>query len=112
MARSQIELLVMYQDIDLMLQEITQEERDMGFKMKGSKELEKAKKELEKKIKPQFLRSYQRLSTRYKYSIAPVKDGTCLGCFAKLPTSHNARGKKEETIYKCENCGRILYWIE
>ena len=113
MARSQLELLVLYQDISLILQETKEEEiKKIGFKMEGVEELEKARVELAKKIEPRYLRIYDRLSTRYKYSISPVKNDTCLGCFAKLPTSYTTRGRDDQIIITCEQCGRILYWIE
>lgn len=112
MARSQLELLVLYQDISLMLQETEEEENKMGFTVEGREELQKARDELAKKIEPRFLRTYHRLSTRYKHSVAPVQKNTCLGCFAKLPTAYSARGRNDQTIFTCEQCGRILYWIE
>ncbi|MFH1943784.1 MAG: hypothetical protein ABIL68_16910 [bacterium] len=112
MTRNQLELLVLYQDLNLMLQEVTEEDKKIGFRMEGCEELKKARDELAKKIEPRFLRTYHRLSTRYKHSIAPVQSDTCLGCFAKLPTSYSARGRDDQTVFTCEQCGRILYWIE
>ncbi len=113
MARTQLELLVLYQDINLMLREAEEEkEKNMGFSMEGKEELEKARDELAKSIEPRFLRIYQRLSTRYKRPVVPVRDNTCLGCFAKLPTSYTAKGRNDQVILTCEQCGRILYWIE
>ena len=70
------------------------------------------KEDIAKNIEPRFLRAYERLATRYKHSIAPVQKETCLGCFAKLPTSYTARGREDQAIITCENCGRILYWID
>lgn len=112
MARSQLELLVLYQDINLMLQEAEEEEIKMGFQMGGIEKLKKGRDDLARKIEPRFLGVYKRLSTRYKHVIAPVQKGTCLGCFAKLPTSLSTRGRDDKSIFTCEQCGRILYWIE
>ena len=112
MARSQLELLVLYQDINLMLQEAEEEAKRMGFPVEGKEELKRVRDELAKKIDARFLRTYHRLSTRYKHSIAPVQNDTCLGCFAKLPTAYGARGRNDQKIITCEQCGRILYWIE
>lgn len=112
MPQSQIELLVLYQDINLMLQEAEEEAARMGFPTEGKEKLEEARGEIAKKIEPRFLRAYERLRTRYTHSIAPVKDDTCLGCFARLPTSYGAKGRHDESIFTCEQCGRILYWIE
>ena len=112
MARSQLEQLVLFQDINLMLQEAEEEEKNMGFPVEGRDKLQKVRDELAKSISPRFLATYQRLNDRYKRPIAPVKDSTCLGCFAKLPTSYSSRGRNDQSIMTCEQCGRILYWIK
>lgn len=112
MDRSQLELLVHYQDIDLMLQEAAEVERTFGFPTEGIDKIKEALDELAKNIEPRFLASYKRLSARYKRPISPVQDNTCLGCFAKLPTSYQGRGRDDKTIFTCENCGRILFWID
>jgi len=112
MTRSQIELLVHFQDIDLMLQEAEEEEKKMGFPMEGRGRLQKARDEMAKGIDTPFLRTYQRLRTRFKWPIVPVQNDVCLGCFAKLPTSYGEKGRKDQGIYTCEQCGRLLYWVE
>ena len=112
MPRSQLELLVLYQDMSLMLKEAEAEVKEVGFPTDGKEKLKEARDELAKKIEPRYLRSYERLSTRYTHSIAPVQNNTCLACFAKLPTSYTGRGKDDQNICTCEQCGRILYWIE
>lgn len=111
MARSQLEQLVLYQDINLMLQEAEGEKESMGFPVEGRDKLQKVRDELAQSISPRFLAAYHRLNDRYKRPIAPVKDSTCLGCFAKLPTSYSSRGRNDQSIMTCEQCGRILYWI-
>lgn len=95
-----------------MLQEVENEEESLGFETKGVDELKNARDELAKLLQVRYLRSYERLNTRYKRPIAPVKNETCLGCFSKLPTSYGEIGRRDEKIMVCENCGRILYWLE
>jgi predicted nucleic acid-binding Zn-ribbon protein len=107
-----LEFLVLYQDIDLMLHETEEEEKKMGFRVVGKEKLRKAIDELAKSIEPKFIRTYKRLSTRYKRPIVPVQNNTCLGCFARLPTSYAEQGRKDQHLFTCEQCGRILYWIE
>jgi len=107
-----LELLVLYQDINLMLQETKEEEKKMGFRHEGHGNLERARDELENTIDPRFVRKYKHLETRYKRPIAPVQNNTCLGCFAKLPTSYAEKGRNDQSLFSCEQCGRILYWIE
>jgi predicted nucleic acid-binding Zn-ribbon protein len=112
MTRNPIELLVLYQDLDLMLKETADAEATMGFEMEGRDKLRKAMDDIAKNIPPRFLRTYQRLHTRFKRPIVPVQNDVCLGCFAKLPTSYGEKGRKDQMIYSCEQCGRILYWVE
>lgn len=112
MARSQLDLLVLYQDIHLMLQEAEEEKTKFGFSVDGIDELKQAQEELAKTIENRYLRTYERLKTRCRRAIVPVKDNVCLGCFAKLPTSYSTKHQNEQAIFTCEHCGRILYWIE
>jgi predicted nucleic acid-binding Zn-ribbon protein len=113
MTKTQLELLVLYQDLCLMLVESEEKEKkEMGFSVKGKEKLIKAKEELEKNIKVNYIRVYNRLCTRYKRPIVPVQNNICLGCFARLPTSYIVPGRNEEVIFTCEQCGRILYWID
>jgi predicted nucleic acid-binding Zn-ribbon protein len=110
--KSQLERLVLFQDINLMLQEAESEEKGMGFPTDGLEKLKLAKDDLAKTIQMRFLRVYERLSTRYKRPIVPVQNETCLGCFAKLPTSFMGKWRDNTDINTCEHCGRILFWIE
>jgi predicted nucleic acid-binding Zn-ribbon protein len=112
MTRNPIELLVLYQDLDLMLKETEEGEKKMGFPMEGRAKLQKARDDIAKSIDARFLRTYQRLHTKFKRPIVPVQNDVCLGCFAKLPTSYGEKGRKDQMIYTCEQCGRILYWVE
>jgi len=113
MSKNQLELLVQYQDLQLMLQEVkTDNLEDMGFDVTGTAKLKEAIVEMESLIKPRYLRAYQRLTTRHHRPIAPVSKDVCLGCFAKQPTSYKARAWDDKEIFTCEQCGRILYWIQ
>ncbi|MFO7890999.1 MAG: C4-type zinc ribbon domain-containing protein [bacterium] len=112
MSKNQLEILVMYQDIDLMLRDAEQEKGKFGFNIEGKEKLKNALNDLEKKLRPSVLRTYKKLRTRYKHVIVPVQDNVCLGCFAKLPTSYSMVGRKDDRIIKCEQCGRILYWLD
>ena len=112
MPKNKLECLVLYQDVDIMLKEAVEEEKKLGFHVGGTAQLQKARDEIKDKIDTRYLRTYERLATRHKRPIVPVQDDTCLGCFAKLPTSFTTRARRVQDLYTCENCGRILYWIE
>jgi len=108
--------LIVLQDLDQMIADATDQEfatsqKKMGFKIDGIDKLRETREEMAAKIDQYFLRTYERVSKRYRQAIVPVKGGTCLGCFGKLPTEVACRGK-DDLIRTCENCGRILYWVE
>ncbi|NOY78586.1 MAG: hypothetical protein GXO76_12020 [Calditrichaeota bacterium] len=111
MDERQLRCLVALQDIDIMIQEHEEEEK-LGFKTEGIEKLKEMREELAQKIQLPLLRRYERLRQHYKRAVVPVQDNTCLGCFVKLPTSLTTRGKENIEVYTCENCGRILYWLD
>lgn len=108
---TELELLVALQDLDMMIEEISEVKR-LGFSSEGEQELIHARKELASRISRPLLYSYEILKKRYKRAIVIVKeDNTCLGCFIKLPTSMSAIGRTDKTVLYCEGCGRMLYWL-
>jgi predicted nucleic acid-binding Zn-ribbon protein len=102
---------VALQDLDIMIKEIS-EVKELGFEVQGKDKLEEARAELVNKIDKPMLSNYERLKSKYKRAIVPVKGDTCLGCFMRLPTSLSARGRDDSSVIYCEGCGRILYWLE
>jgi len=110
----QIKLLLALQDLDLMIKEAedsdtSNEMKQMGFKLEGIAELQGARDNLAKRIRPQLLNRYQRLARSYGRAIVPVTGNLCLGCFVTLPTSYPSL-KTKNALLTCENCGRILYF--
>ena len=110
----QIKLLVALQDLDQMIREAKDTEtsaemKQMGFKLEGIDELQSARDNLAKRIRPQLLNRYERLAKSYGRAVVPVTGNLCLGCFVTLPTSYPSL-KTKHTLLSCENCGRILYF--
>jgi len=110
----QVQLLVALQDLDLMIKEAkdnntSSELKHMGFKLDGVAKLAEAREDLAKRIKPQMLNRYERVSRSCGRAIVPVIGNLCLGCFATLPTSFQSIQSKN-TILTCEHCGRMLYF--
>ncbi len=110
----QVKLLVALQDLDLMMKEVndastSSEMKQMGFKLDGVAELQKARENLAKRIRPQLLNRYERLSKSYGRAVVPVTGNLCLGCFVTLPTSYPSL-KSKDSFLTCQNCGRILYF--
>jgi predicted nucleic acid-binding Zn-ribbon protein len=110
----EIKLLVALQDLDLMLREADDSEtstemKQMGFKLEGIAALQEARTILSKRIRPQLLNRYERLSKSFGHAVVPVTGNLCLGCFVTLPTSFPSLRTKN-ALLTCENCGRILYF--
>ena len=110
----QVKLLVALQDLDLMIREAKDAEtsselKQMGFKLDGITQLHEARAVLAKRIKPQLLNRYERVSKSYERVVVPVTGNSCLGCFVTLPTSYPSL-KTKDAFLTCENCGRILYF--
>ena len=105
------------QDLDLMIEEAADPEfkhaqEEMGFRHEALEKLQAARQRLAEKIEPRDLRLYERISKKLSHGIVPVEDRTCLGCYMALPTSAVPLTSDPAHLLTCENCGRILYWLE
>lgn len=111
MVNKQLELLVALQDLEIMLQEIDEIEK-LGFGAPNRENLENAKIEIIQKISKPYLNRYNIIRKKYKRAIVLVENDTCLGCNMRQPTSSRAIGIEDTHVITCENCGRILYWVD
>ena len=111
MVKKDLELLVALQDLDLMIAE-AHEVETLGFSITGVSELKSAREDLSAKITKPLLFRYERLRAKLKRAIVPVKNDICLGCFLRQPTAIGVKGREDDQIFTCENCGRMLYWID
>lgn len=64
-----------------------------------------------KKVKPNILKMYQRVSERRNAtSVVPVNKGACTGCHMNLPPQLYNQVQKGHEMLQCPACHRILYW--
>lgn len=110
------ELLARLQDLDLMIQEVTDpkskgQEEGLGFDVGGLERLTEARKTLEAQIDRRSLSHYERVRSKYGRAVVPFQGKICLGCFMGVPTSTLSRRREGGELLLCENCGRILYWL-
>jgi predicted nucleic acid-binding Zn-ribbon protein len=61
------------------------------------------------KIEKSWLKTYDSLSTKKGYAVAPVVKGTCQGCHMTLPPQLNNILARLESIEMCPRCGRMIY---
>ncbi len=108
----QLELLIMLHDLDILLNEVNQDKK-AGFEInKRMEDLVKAKRKIEGKLQPNFLKRYQKLAEKYARAVVPVIDGICYGCFVTLPTSFVVRKNRNEGVDFCPYCARFIYWFD
>lgn len=112
----QLHLLVNLHDLDTLIKESEDEERqaelrNLGFTMGTVEPLKQAREKLVAAISPRYLKIYERLSKRYTRAVVPVENKTCLGCFQNVPPSFFSEVTAHNPVKVCENCGRILYLL-
>jgi len=56
-----------------------------------------------------WLKTYDSLSAKRGYAVAPVIKGTCQGCHMALPPQLNNILARMESIEMCPRCGRLVY---
>jgi uncharacterized protein len=105
------------QDLEMMLREAEdttakKREEDMGFDLHGIEKLKAVRDKWRTQCDPRDLRIFDRIIKRHPRAIVPVEDRICLGCYMALPTSVNPTVTDQDRLLTCENCGRILYWLE
>ena len=95
-----LEQVIILQDLDLMIREISDKKtatklRKIGFEIDEAGRLEEARSEIASKVDRQVLSAYDKLMKRYPRAVVPVKNGTCLACFIKQPTQYSEADKKQ-----------------
>lgn len=115
--KDKLDDLFRLQDLDIMIRELQdpeargREER-LGFRFVQLERLTSMRHRIADRIPLQDLRLYERISRRFTHAIVPVEDRICLGCYMALPTSAVSLRTAPDQIRVCENCGRILYWLD
>lgn len=73
----------------------------------------KERDEVSQKIDPRLLRQYERIRrAKDGIAVAHVKKSSCGGCFSSIPPQKIVEIKESNHLFTCENCGRILVWVE
>ncbi len=115
--REFLEDLYLLQDLDLLIDQVTDPHylETFGFQVSEEKVemLKQRRKELAEKLRksnPRWFQTYERLRKRYKRGIARVIDGICTNCFVQLPASMT--GQESDNLQTCPSCGIILIWMD
>ncbi len=76
----------------------------------GAKEKQAA---AEKTVDEEVLSRYRRiLKSKKDVALVPIHGGSCGGCHMKLTSQTVLSAKGGENLASCENCGRLVYWLE
>jgi predicted nucleic acid-binding Zn-ribbon protein len=74
------------------------------------KKLRKIKQDYIKEISDYNKADYDRIRGMFKDAVVMIKRNSCSGCFSSLPPQKIVEIRNNlDTIYHCENCGRIVY---
>ncbi len=69
--------------------------------------------EAEKAVPEEAASRYRRiLKSKKDVAIVPIHSGACGGCHMKLTSQTVLSAKGAEALVACENCGRLVYWLE
>ena len=60
-------------------------------------------------VEKSWLKTYDSLSAKRGYAVAPVIKGTCQGCHMALPPQLNNILARMQSIETCPRCGRLVY---
>jgi uncharacterized protein len=60
-------------------------------------------------VEKNWLKTYDTLSAKRGYAVAPVVKGVCQGCHMALPPQLNNILARMESIETCPRCGRLVY---
>jgi predicted nucleic acid-binding Zn-ribbon protein len=52
------------------------------------------------------------LKSKKDVALVPIRYGACSGCHMKLTSQTVLSAKAEGKLVSCENCGRLVYWID
>lgn len=93
-------------ELDQNLKELDELTKQTG---EEEKDLQAERDELIKKIDPEDLAHYDRISSvKYGEAVAVVRKGSCLGCYSSIPPQKAIEIRTADKFYSCESCGRIL----
>ncbi len=112
-----LDTLIRIHDLTLMKKEFENEAtasiyKEIGFDISHVHLIQQAIDGLEKKIDPNVLKLYKRVSAKYDRPLVPTKAGICYGCFVAIPTAEAFGMFKDKEFATCSNCGRLLYPLE
>ena len=91
-------------------QDRQEKESRLAVLQKELSELTAARKEQVSRLDREMLRLYTRLMQNRDVAIVPVTNGTCQGCGMTLTPQTYAEVRRNDRMFTCPSCNRILYF--
>jgi predicted nucleic acid-binding Zn-ribbon protein len=127
--RMEEEILQVMDEIDELKKDLSKREKDAGVTVEKieaerkklqekiahdekvwAKQMER-REALSKQIESKLVKLYHTLKEkRQGVGVVSVKHETCQGCFVHVPPQMFIEVQKNNTIVRCPNCNRILFW--
>jgi len=128
-SREEEEILQLLDEMDELKKSLSKREKEIGAtlaKIEGEKKIlqekmgrdqEILKRQMErresvtKQLESTLYKLYNTLKEKRKgVGVVSVKQETCQGCFVNVPPQMFIEVQKNNTLIRCPNCNRILYW--
>jgi predicted nucleic acid-binding Zn-ribbon protein len=128
-SREEEEILQVMDEIDELKKDLSRREKEMAITMEKieaekrkiqegmaqgdavwKKQLER-REVLSKQIESKLFKLYHTLKEkRQGIGVVSAKQETCQGCFVNVPPQMFIEVQKNNSLIRCPNCNRILYW--
>jgi len=128
-SRAEEEVLVIMDEIDELKKQLSKREKDIALTLEWIeaerkkiqekmdqdelvwKEKSERKEMLSTRVESNLFKLYNMLKEkRQGIGMVSVKSETCQGCFVNVPPQMFIEVQKNNSLVRCPNCNRILYW--
>ena len=92
--------------------DVTQLNNERQLAEEEQRRMEERRRTLAATLGEPALALYEKIRKARGRAVAEVRDGSCSGCHVRLrPQAYN-EVRQGNSLYTCETCGRILYYVE
>lgn len=92
------------------LKERAEKEGQLAKLQQDLASLKEARKGQASRLDSSLLQQYARLAKTRGVAVVPVKDGSCTGCGIALTPQTYAEVRRNDRMFTCSSCNRILYF--
>jgi predicted nucleic acid-binding Zn-ribbon protein len=108
------EIMEEVQNLETQFEEYQQELEEISQQTQAEEnKLLSKRAEIVKQIEPRLVKQFERISeAKVGIAVASIKKASCSGCFSAIPAQKIVEVRELNRLHTCENCGRILVWID